>query len=258
MQKDHWPKVPLEKIDAGSDRGTAYVVLLAALIGGLSMLFIGVPAGMRWLGIVPVIGAGFGYAHLLRPAPKLRYFRYFWLDPYGVHHIEGNTPSDRIAHYAWRDIENAEASTAADEVPGVTVTLNRPGMRDVPVLLPLETMADAERAAAAINDIVRPMSRPAHTSAGAQVSWWLSWASLPEHRAWARLTVTGSGAATVLDCDGWTHRFASEEDARTWLLEDEFSMLEHLLDEYDLAGVAPPSAPTEAALIVKMKNELRG
>lgn len=254
MQKDHWPKVPLEKIDAGSDRGTACVVLLAALIGGLSMLIVGVPAGMRWLGMVPVMGAGFGYAHLLRSAPKLCYFRYFWLDPYGVHHIEGNTPSDRTAHFAWRDIEHAEASTAADEVTGVLLTLNRTGMRNVPVLLPLETMTDAQRAAAAINDIVRPMPSPEHTSPDAQVSWWLDWGALPERRLWARLTVNASGDATVLCCDGATLRFASEEEARNELVEDSYSRLENLLDEFELAGVAPPSAPTHAALVLKMND----
>ena len=254
MHDAHWPTFELEKIDADSDRVAAYVALVIALIGGLSMLFIGVSTGMRWLGMVAVIGACLGYAHLLRSAPKLRYFRYFWLDRYGVHHIEGNTPSDRTARYAWRDIGSAEASTGADEIQGVTLTLNRRGMRNVPVLLTLEARTDGERAAALINDIVMAMSQTGNPSSGAQVSWWLDWSALPEHRIWARLTVADSGTAAVLDCDGRTLWFASEEDARSWLVEDEFSQLENLLDEFDLAGVAPPSAPTHAALVLKMND----
>jgi len=90
-----------------------------------------------------------GYVQLLRKAPKLHYFPYFWLDQDGIHHIEGNSPTDRTAHFAWHEIESAEASAAGDDFRGLVLTLKRRGMQGVPVLL---TMENAREAAAAIRE----------------------------------------------------------------------------------------------------------
>ena len=90
-----------------------------------------------------------GYVRLLRKTPKVQYFRYFWLDQHGVHHIEGNSATDRIAHFTWPDIQSAEASVTGDDYRGLILTLKRRGMQGVPVLL---TMHNAEEAAVAIRE----------------------------------------------------------------------------------------------------------
>jgi hypothetical protein len=98
--------------------------------------------------VVSAVGlglAGLGIASLLLSAPKLHYFRYLWLDQYGIHHIEGSGPSDRADHFAWHEIESVE--TSHDEFCGLILTLNRTGMRGVPILL---TTAHADDAAGVI------------------------------------------------------------------------------------------------------------
>jgi hypothetical protein len=101
------------------------------------LLLAGVSLFLVTLGkVVCVIGiglAGMGYAGLLQSAPKIHYFRYLWLDQYGIHHIEGGGPNDRTAHFAWNEIESVETSN--DEFRGLVLTLNRMGMQGVPVLL---------------------------------------------------------------------------------------------------------------------------
>ncbi len=62
----------------------------------------------------------------------------------------------------------------------------------------------------------------------ASIFWWLDYASLPEHEFWARLQVEDSGTAAVLDCDSRTHKFRSADDARNWLIEEEYSLLENI------------------------------
>lgn len=60
-------------------------------------------------------------------------------------------------------------------------------------------------------------------------SWYLMDSSLPDLN-WARLRVFESGQAEVFDCDGRTTAFATEQDAKWWLLEDEFRSL----DKFDV------------------------
>jgi len=97
---------------------------------------------------LPCLSAGAGagicmYAYLLRAAPVRVCFRCCWLDSAGVHHIEGDDPAGRIAHYGWSEIERAEASDEGDDFRGIILFLRRAGMRHVPVLLTLEENASA-------------------------------------------------------------------------------------------------------------------
>jgi hypothetical protein len=74
-----------------------------------------------------------------------------------------------------------------------------------------------------------------------KVSWWLDWSALPERRLWARLDVSETGQAEVLDCDGRRHSFPGEDAAILWLLEDEYSRLETLIEEGEVpVNLAPP------------------
>jgi hypothetical protein len=98
--------------------------------------------------VVSAVGlglAGLGFASLLLSAPKLHYFRYLWLDQYGIHQIEGSGPNDRTAHFAWNDIGTVE--TSHDEFGGLILTLKRTGMRGAPILL---STAHADEAAGVI------------------------------------------------------------------------------------------------------------
>jgi len=143
--------IAFEKID-GSNSGTldaGYVMSVLALLIGLLILFTATGTVAFVAGGVLVVMAVLGYVHLLRKAPKLRYFRYFWMDQDGVHHIEGNSPTGRTAHFAWHDIDSAEASAPGDDFRGLVLRLKRRGMHGVPVLL---TMENGREAAAAIRE----------------------------------------------------------------------------------------------------------
>jgi hypothetical protein len=93
-------------------------------------------------------------------------------------------------------------------------------------------------------------------------SWYLMYSSLPDLN-WARLRVFESGSAEVFDCDGRTTRFASEEDARLWLAEDEFQALASFdaedEEEYGIkfAAITPPQAESEQELQGKMYVRVR-
>lgn len=93
-------------------------------------------------------------------------------------------------------------------------------------------------------------------------SWYLMYSSLPDLN-WARLRVFTSGLAEVFDCDGRTTRFASREEAKLWLAEDEFQALETFdaedEEEYGVrfADVAPPQEQTERELRSKMYVQVR-
>ena len=88
-------------------------------------------------------------------------------------------------------------------------------------------------------------------------SWYLMYSSLPDLN-WARLRIFASGIAEVFDCDGRTTRFASVEDARMWLAEDEFQALDTFDSEDEqeygvrFADVTPPSEQNEHELRSKM------
>lgn len=84
------------------------------------------------------------------------------------------------------------------------------------------------------------------------VTWWLDWGALPDRLIWARLGLLSDGGAEVLDCDGKTHHFHSEEAARLWLAEDEYSTLETLVEEGEVEPLLPPTASSEKDLVAKM------
>lgn len=86
-----------------------------------------------------------------------------------------------------------------------------------------------------------------------QTTWWLDSGALPDRLLWARLVVAADDSAVVLDCDGRYHRFLGAEAAKLWLLEDEYSLLSHLVDEGEISPeVEPPSAPNDALLVPLM------
>jgi hypothetical protein len=93
-------------------------------------------------------------------------------------------------------------------------------------------------------------------------SWWFDETALPERILWTRLRVFPD-RAEVLDCDGRTVSFPSEEEARSFLLEDEYRSLSNLDDE-DLSelGVSrdelrPPADVPENQLVPLLVVELR-
>jgi hypothetical protein len=91
------------------------------------------------------------------------------------------------------------------------------------------------------------------TASPAQTTWWLDSGALPDRLLWARLFVAANDSAVVLDCDGHYHNFSSSQAARLWLLEDEYSLLSHLVEEGEVSpDQAPPSAPNDVALVALM------
>lgn len=78
------------------------------------------------------------------------------------------------------------------------------------------------------------------------VSWWLDYSALPEREIWARLEVDDSDKAIVVDTDGKLHEFQTSSQARNWLLEDEYSMLENIDAAEFKHGVKPlpPASPS--------------
>lgn len=145
------PDVAFEKIDSSGTGGadTGYVVAVSMLVGGVLVLLTTDGSVAKGIGIGMVAAGLLIYVHLWRSAPQVRYFRYFWLDQYGLHHIEGGSPAGWTAHFAWHEIAGAEAAPPQDEFPGLILKLHRRGLRGVPVFL---IMGGAEEAAAAIND----------------------------------------------------------------------------------------------------------
>ncbi len=90
-------------------------------------------------------------------------------------------------------------------------------------------------------------------SAQSQITWWLDSGALSDRFLWARLSVSPGGAAEVFDCDGNYHRFDSEQAARFWLSEDEYSVLAHMIEDGEVpSNLAPPSARTDPELVKLM------
>ena len=90
--------------------------------------------------------------------------------------------------------------------------------------------------------------------------WFL--ASLGNTLIWARLRVRPAGTAEVLDSDGNTLSYDSEDTARSQLFDAEFVEYDGL-DEYDalergfsLHEVAPPQARDDEALRGRMIQQL--
>jgi hypothetical protein len=144
-------RIFFEKIDSSSSAGRdlAYFMGVLLLFAGVLVLANAKGKAAFFGGAALIVSAVSSYVRLLRKTPALRYFRYFWLDQDGVHHIEGNSPTDRVAHFSWNEIESAEASASGDDFRGLVLTLKRRGMQGVPILL---TMDDAKEAAAAIRE----------------------------------------------------------------------------------------------------------
>lgn len=92
--------------------------------------------------------------------------------------------------------------------------------------------------------------------------WWL--ASIGRTIVWARLQVREAGTAEVLDSDGNTLVYDSEDTARAMLLDAEFVAFDGI-DEEDaaergflLAELVPPQGDDEAALQAGMVQTLGG
>ena len=90
-----------------------------------------------------------------------------------------------------------------------------------------------------------------------KIEWWLMDCSLPDLN-WARMRSFENESVDVLDSDGKTHSFKSEEEAHHWLAEDEFVPLVDLqaedLERYgiDIDELHPPQGETEAKLLPTM------
>ncbi len=82
--------------------------------------------------------------------------------------------------------------------------------------------------------------------------WYL--ATLGRTLIWARMRVREAGTAEVLDSDGNTLAYDSEDSARSALLDADFVSYEGLDEEdalsrgFSLHEVAPPRADSDAAL----------
>lgn len=92
--------------------------------------------------------------------------------------------------------------------------------------------------------------------------WWL--ASLGRTLVWARLRVREAGSAEVLDSDGNTLIYDSEDSARAALLDAEFVAYDGLDQDdalargFSLHEVAPPRADSDEALRGRMLQTLGG
>jgi hypothetical protein len=84
-------------------------------------------------------------------------------------------------------------------------------------------------------------------------SWWLDESALPD-LLWARLRCFSDGRAEVLDLDGRLTQFTSADEARLFLLEDEYAQLDRIgvedfIDVGMLGVPRPPHAHTDVELI---------
>lgn len=90
--------------------------------------------------------------------------------------------------------------------------------------------------------------------------WWL--ASLGLTLIWARLRIKDFGTAEVLDSDGNTLPYDSEDSARAALFDAEFVAFDGLDEEdalrrgFSLHEIAPPQADDDAALRPLMVQSL--
>lgn len=94
------------------------------------------------------------------------------------------------------------------------------------------------------------------------VQWWL--ATLGHTLIWARLRTREAGTAEVLDSDGNTLAYDSEDSARAALFDAEFVAYDGLDEEdalirgFSLHEVVPPAADSDAALRPLMVQSLGG
>ena len=94
----------------------------------------------------------------------------------------------------------------------------------------------------------------------ARDSWWL--ASLGNTLIWARLRIREAGTAEVLDSDGNTLSYDSEDTARSQLFDAEFVEYDGLDEEdalvrgFSLHEVRPPQAGSDEGLRGRMVQSL--
>ncbi len=90
----------------------------------------------------------------------------------------------------------------------------------------------------------------------ARTQWWL--ASLGRTIVWARLRVRDAGTAEVLDSDGNTLGYDSEDTARAALMDAEFVSYDGLDEDdaldrgFSLSELTPPEADDDEGLRVQM------
>lgn len=90
--------------------------------------------------------------------------------------------------------------------------------------------------------------------------WWVS--SLGNALVWARLRVNDSGTAQVLDFDGKTLVYDSDDSARAALMDAEFRAFEGLDEDdaqgmgFSLQAVQPPQAQDDETLRPRMFQPL--
>ena len=86
--------------------------------------------------------------------------------------------------------------------------------------------------------------------------WWIS--SLGKSLVWARLRVSETGTAQVLDFDGKTLVYDSDDSARAALMDAEFRAFDGLDEDdarlmgFSLEAVQPPEAADDEALRERM------
>ena len=90
--------------------------------------------------------------------------------------------------------------------------------------------------------------------------WWL--ATLGRNLVWARLRVLDAGTAEVLDSDGNTLAYDSEDTARAALMDAEFVAYDGLDEEdarergFDPTEIQPPDTDNDLALRGRMFQTL--
>ena len=90
--------------------------------------------------------------------------------------------------------------------------------------------------------------------------WWL--AAIGNTLVWARLQLTESGIAEVLDSSGETLRYDDETTARMSLLDAEFRAFDGLDEDdaallgFDLEEVEPPRGDSDEDLLPQMVQRL--
>ncbi len=90
--------------------------------------------------------------------------------------------------------------------------------------------------------------------------WWL--ASIGRLVIWARLRVLEGGTAEILDSDGQTQSYDSEDSAKSALFDAEFVSFDGLDEEdalargFSLAEIAPPQAGGDEQLRERMVQPL--
>ncbi|HVI57709.1 MAG TPA: hypothetical protein VM619_02395 [Luteimonas sp.] len=99
-------------------------------------------------------------------------------------------------------------------------------------------------------------------SAGHVEQWWL--ATLGRTIVWARLRVREAGTAEVLDSDGNTLVYDSEDTARSMLMDAEFVAFDGLDEDdalqrgFSLAEIEPPAGAGDDELRARMVQKLGG